>query len=166
MLSLPIVQCIGLSTEINIWLLAVFYSPVLKPVWQTLIVLLGRRDEPQLLSDVNAAQTLCSCGHSSSNSSNQLMGYHALCSSPLRFTHPVQLDLAMDVTDKSEWVWRAYWHTEWIPATYCHLHLRMSLQAAGWYKLSCVSMPNHSGGHFRVFHYLIPLNSAECRVVC
>lgn len=166
MLSLPIVQCISLSTETNIWLLAVCYSPVLKPVWQTHIVLLWRRDEPQLLSDVNAAQTLCSCGHSSSNSSNQLMGFRTLCSSPLHLTHPVQLDLATDVPDKSEQVWRAYWHTEWKPVTYCLLHLRMSLQAAGWYKLICVSTSNHSGGHFRVFQYLIPLNSAECRVVC
>lgn len=34
----------------------------------------GGLDEAQLLSDVNAAQTLCVCGHSPSDSSNQLMG--------------------------------------------------------------------------------------------
>lgn len=34
----------------------------------------GGGDEAQLLSDVNAAQTLCVCGHSPSDSSNQLMG--------------------------------------------------------------------------------------------
>lgn len=47
----------------------------------TLLVLLGcgGGGEPQLLSDVNAAQTLCVCGHSPSDRSNQLMGYLTLC---------------------------------------------------------------------------------------
>lgn len=43
----------------------------------------GRRGEPQLLSDVNAAQMLCLCGHSPSHSSNQLMSYLTLPFSPL-----------------------------------------------------------------------------------
>ena len=42
----------------------------------------GGRDEPQLLSDVNAAQMPCLCGHSPSDSSNQLMGYLTLPASP------------------------------------------------------------------------------------
>lgn len=39
----------------------------------------GVGGEPQLLSDANAAQTLCVCGRSPSN---QLMGYLTLLSSP------------------------------------------------------------------------------------
>lgn len=66
----------------------------------------GGRDEPQLLSDVNAAQTLCLCGHSPSDSSNQLMGYLTLPSTPLRLAS-VLLNLVIDVIVKSEQMLRA-----------------------------------------------------------
>lgn len=90
-----------------------FSFPVLKLVWLTLIVLQGGRDEPQLPSDVNAAQTLCSCGHSPSDSSNQLMGYLTLPSSPHQLTSAVSLNLVMDVAVKSEQMLRAHLQSEW-----------------------------------------------------
>lgn len=65
--SVPVVQHISMSTETNIWLNPL--SPA--GAWGG--------GEPQLLSDVNAAQTLCVCGHSPSDRSNQLMGYLTLC---------------------------------------------------------------------------------------
>ena len=68
----------------------------------------GGREEPQLLSDVNAAQTLCLCGHSPSDSSNQLMGYLTLPSSPLKHTSAELLWLVMGVTDKPKCLLRTH----------------------------------------------------------
>lgn len=68
----------------------------------------GGRDEPQLLSDVNAAQMLCLCGHSPSDSSNQLMGYLTLPSSLLQPTSAVLLNRLIDVAVKPEQMLRAY----------------------------------------------------------
>lgn len=60
------------------WLRALLFVPTLKTCLANFHSIEGRRDEPQLLSDVNAAQKLCVCGHSPSDSSNQLMGYLTL----------------------------------------------------------------------------------------
>lgn len=48
-----------------------FLEPPGEPSWSCWG---GGAGEPQLLSDVNAAQTLCVCGHSPPDRSNQLMG--------------------------------------------------------------------------------------------
>lgn len=73
----------------------------------------GGREEPQLLSDVNAAQPLCLCGHSPSNSSNQLMGYLTLPSSPQQLSSAVSLNLVMDVVLELEQMLTAHDDMSW-----------------------------------------------------
>lgn len=81
MLCVSIVAHISVSAKANVQLLAVFYFPCPAACLADSHSTAGGRDEPQLLSDVNAAQPLCLCGHSPSDSSNQLMGYLTLPSS-------------------------------------------------------------------------------------
>lgn len=118
-----------MSAKANIRFLAVFFFPSPEAcVADSHSIARGGRDEPQLLSDVNAAQTLCSCGHSPFDSSNQLMGYLTLPSSPLQLASAVSLNLVMDVTVKSEQMLRAQRQSEWKTATDCHPSVMMPVK--------------------------------------
>lgn len=97
-----------MSAKANTRLLAVFSFPSPEACLADSHSVAGGRDEAQLLSDVNAAQMLCSCGRSPSDSSNQLMGYLTLPSSVLQLTSAVSLNLVMDVTVESEQMLRGH----------------------------------------------------------
>lgn len=101
----------------NIQVLAVSFFPCPAACLADSRSTAGGREEPQLLSDVNAAQPLCLCGHSPSNSSNQLMGYLTLPSSPQQLSSAVSLNLVMDVVVELEQMLTAHDDMS------CHSHL-------------------------------------------
>lgn len=129
-LCVPVVEPISVSAKANTWLLAVFFFPTPEAGLAEPHSIAGGGDEPQLLSDVNAAQARCSCGHSPSDSSNQLMAYLTLPSSPHQLTSAGLLKLVMDAGVESTQILRGQWRSEWKRETDCHLSVTVPVKAA------------------------------------
>lgn len=140
-LSACIVAPISRSANANI---SLFFCPCLKAELAGFHAIekglggWGREDGPQLLSDVNAAQTLCVCGHSRFDSSNQLMGY--LTVPPLR--PPDSLLLGCKLTVEPQQTLGAQWRSACKTATVICLEVfRLRSRSASEFEL-CVQDSN------------------------